>query len=102
MKKILILTLALLTLTLPALAENTYALTTIVLEVMPETDEVVCIDFNGNIWVFYGSEDWLVGDVATLTMSNSDSNSIIDDEIIDTQYNGWFSPEMIDHWLSHE
>lgn len=100
MKKILILTLALLTLTLPALAENTYALTTIVLET--NDDEIICIDFNGNIWVFYDGEDWLVGDVATLTLCSASTDIIFDDEIIDAQYSGWFSPEMIDHWLSHE
>ena len=33
-----------------------------------ENDEVVCEDEQGNLWGFYGVEDWEIGDYAHITM----------------------------------
>ena len=43
---------------------------------------------NGNIWEFYGVEDWEVGDSCALTMYDNKTEQIFDDEIIRTTYCG--------------
>ena len=70
-------------------AEN-YALTTKVVELDRENDIVVCEDFNGNLWEFYGCEDWQIDDVASLLMDDNGTSTIYDDEIVNARYNGTF------------
>ena len=67
---------------------ETYLLNTIVQEVNKETDTVTCIDYNGNLWEFYGVEDWQKGDFATMMMNTCGTINIFDDEIIKVEYNG--------------
>lgn len=67
-----------------------YALTTEVVELDHENDVVVCEDFNGNLWEFYGCEDWQVGDIASLLMNSHGTEQIFDDEIELARYNGTF------------
>lgn len=67
-----------------------YALTTIVVELDVENDVVTCKDFNGNLWEFEGCEDWTIGDIASLLMSDRGTEKIYDDTIISTRYNGYF------------
>lgn len=67
-----------------------YALTTVVVELDEENDIVTCEDFNGNLWKFYGCEDWTIGDIASLLMNDSTTANIYDDEIINARYNGYF------------
>lgn len=67
-----------------------YALTTKVVELDRENDVVVCKDFNGNLWEFYGCEDWQLGDIASLLMNNHGTEQIFDDEIELARYNGTF------------
>ena len=43
---------------------------------------------DGNIWEFYGVEDWEVGDSCALTMYYNKTEQIFDDEIIRTTYCG--------------
>lgn len=81
--------------------EDIYAITTVVVEINHDEDTVACQDFNGNIWVFYGVEDWLVGDVATLVMWNCETDIIYDDEVMDVYYSGWFTLEQVAQWLNH-
>lgn len=81
--------------------EDVYAMTTVVVELDYDNDAVVCVDFNGNEWAFYGIEDWLVGDVATLVMWNAETDIIYDDEVLDVYYSGWFTPEQVAQWLNH-
>lgn len=67
-----------------------YALTTIVVELDAENDVVTCKDFNGNLWEFEGCEDWAIGDIASLLMSDRGTEKIYDDTIISARYNGYF------------
>lgn len=71
-------------------SDNLYALTTKVVALDYENDTVQCEDFNGNIWEFYGCEDWAVGDVASMVMNDKGTEIIYDDEIESVRYNGWF------------
>lgn len=92
MKKIFaILPLVLITLAfISCLKPTHYALTTVVVELDTENDVVTCEDFNGNLWEFEGCEDWTIGDIASLLMSNRGTEKIYDDTIIDTRYSGYF------------
>ena len=60
-----------------------YALTTKVVELDRE-------DFNGNLWEFYGCEDWQIGDIASLLMNSHGTEKIFDDKIELARYNGTF------------
>ncbi len=81
--------------------EDVYAITTVVVELDNSEDTVTCQDFNGNLWVFYGVEDWMVGDVATLMMWDAETSTIYDDEILHAYYSGWLTLEQMAQWLSH-
>lgn len=62
----------------------------------PETGKVVeiCNDTvsvetsTGNIFEFYGSEDWFVGDIASMIMDSCGTTEITDDVIIAVKYSG--------------
>ena len=68
---------------------NYYALTTKVIEINREKDEVVCEDYNGNLWVFTGCEDWMKNDTASLLMCDNGTDIIYDDSIINMRYSAW-------------
>ena len=42
-------------------------------------------DFNGNIWIFEGIEDWFIGDICAMMMDNNGTDIIYDDIIISVQ-----------------
>lgn len=89
----ILITLALTSCLLPAKmnpSTTQYALTTKVVALDEENDVVTCRDFNGNLWEFYGCEDWAIGDIASLLMNDSTTANIYDDEIINARYNGYF------------
>lgn len=65
-----------------------YPLNTVVQEINEETDTVTCADCNGNLWEFYGVEDWQEGDFATMIMDTCGTTNIFDDEIVKVEYNG--------------
>ncbi len=70
--------------------EQEYAKSTTVVMLEKATDTVVCQDFNGNLWCFYGIEDWQIGDVASLLMSdNGTENYIYDDIVLSARYDGY-------------
>lgn len=64
-----------------------YPQTMIVIEV--ENDTVIVEDFNGFQFQFDGAEDWMVGDICSCIMKTNGTETIIDDEIIDTKYSGY-------------
>lgn len=66
-----------------------YALATTVCAVDREADVVVCEDYNGNVWEFYGAEDWEVGDNANLLMDSMNTATIYDDATVGATYGGW-------------
>lgn len=71
------------------ISNSYYALTCEVVEINRETDIVTCEDCNGNLWEFYGVEDWEIGDCASLLMNNQGTPSIYDDTIESAHYNTW-------------
>jgi len=74
----------------PATCErNTYALTAKVVEIDRERDIVTCEDYNGNLWEFFGCEDWEINDCASLLMDNRGTESVHDDTITHARYSGW-------------
>ena len=94
MKKILTaLVLMAMVLVIGAQAEP-YSMTTIVVDLDYDNDVVTVMDFNENLWEFYGCEDWFLMDVCSMTLESNDTDSIYDDEIIDARCDGW-----IDGWL---
>ena len=76
----------------PAEPEHSvYPLTAQVVEVNQENDLVACVDGAGNVWEFYGAEDWQMGDFASLLMDdNGTPETIYDDIITMAQYAGIF------------
>ena len=75
----------------PASTHSVYPLTAHVVELDHDADVVVCVDWAGNGWEFYGVEDWQVGDFASLLMDdNGTPNTIYDDVITMTHYAGTF------------
>lgn len=66
--------------------ENMYPLSTIVTEINIKDDSITVEDSNGNLWDFYGIENWEVGDGCSLLMNNNGTENIEDDIIISTQY----------------
>ena len=66
--------------------DNLYIMETVVYEFDYETDEVVCETETGNLYAFYGIEDWELGDRCILVMDNCGTENIKDDEIIRTFY----------------
>lgn len=52
-------------------------------------DDTVTIEYrNGNLWDFYGIEDWQVGDYCACLMDNNGTEIIYDDIICSTRYEG--------------
>ena len=65
-----------------------YPLNTVVDEINEKNDTVTCVDCDGNLWEFYGVEDWQEGDFATMIMDTCGTATIYDDEIVTIRYNG--------------
>jgi len=90
MKKLIAIALVLIALcaTLTANAEI-YPETAKVVEIDYDTDTVTVETFTGFLFTFYGCEDWMVGDCASLIMEDNGTELVYDDEIIMAQYGGW-------------
>lgn len=68
-----------------------YPKTTVVKETRTETDEVICVDFNGFEWAFKGIDEWMVGDYCSMIMYDNCTDIIFDDVIISCHYDGWLN-----------
>lgn len=68
---------------------NLYPQTFMVISVDNYENLVTIKDFNGNIWQFYGAEDWIENDICSAIMDNRGTKSIFDDEVISVRYSGW-------------
>lgn len=80
---------------LPIIAHNCmktkpqqYARTTIVIDFDEVNDLVIVADAVGHEWHFVGIEDWQIGDIASLLMSDCGTAENMDDEIIKVRYGG--------------
>lgn len=69
--------------------EHIYPLTTIIRDIDPEQDIVYAEDCNGNIWTFYGVEDWDIDDICSMIIYDNDTDIIYDDIILKVQYGGY-------------
>lgn len=59
-------------------------------KVVEISGEVVAVETStGNIFEFYGSEDWLIGDCVSLTMDSCGTADVVDDTVIDAHYSAW-------------
>jgi hypothetical protein len=73
----------------PTAHNNIYDLNTVVIGTDLLTDTVYALDTTGNIWSFYGVEDWDVGDGCRLQMYDNRTPQIIEDDVIlRTTYTG--------------
>lgn len=70
-----------------ACAEH-YAKTALVVEIDKKADCVVCVDYDGEEWVFDGAKGWHVNDIVSLLMDDKGTDSIYDDEIINAFFGG--------------
>lgn len=89
MRKILILILILATLLalVSACGKSTlYPETGKVVEIC--NDEVVVETYTGNLFAFYGAEDWMIGDCISLIMDGCGTAEVNDDIIIAVKYSG--------------
>ena len=64
-------------------------------DIYPMTGEVIAVDYaadvvtiesHNNLWEFYGTDDWVPGDIAACIMSDNGTRTIYDDEIIVVRY----------------
>lgn len=68
--------------------QDLYPLPTVVTEIDRSVDKVICTDYNGYEWSFYGCEDWQENDICTLLMDSRKTEKIYDDVIVQTRYSG--------------
>ena len=84
----IIITLVLVSIGCSAMAEE-YPACGIVVEINEEENLVFVEDFNGDVWVFEGIEDWFIGDICAMIMDDMDTETIYDDEIVMVRCCGW-------------
>ena len=68
-------------------SENRYPETARVVEIC--NDEVVVETCTGNLFAFYGAEDWFIGDCVSMIMDSCGTPKVTDDIIIDAHYSAW-------------
>ena len=93
MRKIILVLTILILATLLALSVSACGKSTL----YPETGKVVeiCNDTvsvetsTGNIFEFYGSEDWSIGDCVSMTMDSCGTPKVKDDMVVDAHYSAW-------------
>ena len=66
-----------------------YALTAKVIKLDSINDIVAVEDSTGNIWEFYGTQDWELNDCVSLVMNNQGTDSIFDDSIENATFSAW-------------
>ena len=81
---IMILTICANSITVPEPTPTTYSRIMIIDGIQDDT--LLLRDNRGELWVYYGAEDWDVGDIAIATMDNNGTANIYDDIIITLQY----------------
>lgn len=68
-------------------SENRYPETGVVVEIC---NDVVTVETStGNLFAFYGAEDWFVGDIVSMIMDSCGTQRVTDDIIIDAHYSAW-------------
>ena len=62
-----------------------YPMSGIITAIDREADTVAVTTNDGNIWEFYGAEDWCEGDLCAMMMNDCGTPVITDDEIVSVQ-----------------
>ena len=74
-------------LNLDLISNHVYGKLAVITDLDFNKDLVSVKDWNGQVWQFYGTEDWNIGDFVDLVFyDNSTENSIYDDIIIAAHY----------------
>ncbi len=68
--------------------DNLYPHAAVVVEVDDVGDCVYASDYNDEIWMFYGAEDWMVGDIAAMIIDNCGTPEVAGDKIASVRYCG--------------
>lgn len=68
--------------------DSCYPMTALVTEVNISQDLVTVTNANGLQYQFYGVNDWIEGDVASLIMNDKGTEIVYDDEIVSARYSG--------------
>ena len=67
-----------------------YTLQAVVISFECKKDKVAALGDDGNIWLWYGIEDWLIWDLAMLTMLDPGTpQDPTDDIVMHARYIGW-------------
>lgn len=59
-----------------------------VIAVNHDEDTVTFADHRGDVWSFYGAEDWMEGDRIAVIMDDNGTPVILDDLVISARYEG--------------
>ena len=79
-----------------AIPDATYPHTAQVVGLNYHTDTVIVKTATGIFYSFYGTEDYMIGDLVSLTMDNSATpDNVIDDVIVEVRYSGYTSVSTI-------
>ena len=89
MKKIAMVIIMALILSIGVAYADIYPTTVIIREIDYLNDLVICEDYNGNEWIFEGVEDWDIDDMVSMIMNDMGTEEIEDDEIIMMRYSGY-------------
>ena len=68
--------------------DNLYPHAAVVVEVDDVGDCVYVSDYNGEIWMFYGAEDWTIGDIAAMIIDDCGTPEVAGDKIVSVRYCG--------------
>lgn len=89
MKKLILITIILATLLCQFALADTYPTLFVVAETDEVSDSMLVVDFNGQLWEWYGIEDTFPGDMIAAIMDDLDTDEVYDDEIVAIRYCGW-------------
>ena len=67
---------------------NPYPHAAVVVEVDDVGDCVYASDYNGEVWMFYGAEDWMIGDIAAMIIDDCGTPEVAGDKIVSVRYCG--------------
>lgn len=76
--------------------DSVYAKLAVVIDLDPVFDYVFVSDWNGDIWVLDGIEDWCIGDYVSMVMYDNGTEEIWDDEILSAYYE---RPDLVSGWI---
>lgn len=65
-----------------------YPLAGVVTEIDKGGDVVTFADGAGNLWSFFGTEDWTIGDTVAAIMDTNGTETVADDVIVSVRYAG--------------